>query len=530
MTKFGRILGIVGFVSLLSVPLTLFLWDWKITWVAIGKLVFGILAIGFWLSTNYGKIRQTFQGRSVFYTGFATLYAIMAVAAVVVVNYICYKYPYQIDFTEEKIHTLSDQTLQILNGLESDVEVVAFYGPKEREYGAVRNYLERYRQASARFVYEFADPVARQDLVERYKIHQGGPRIIVSYEGRQERIKLGGSEQSGPEEAITTALLKATAKGDRERICFVTGHGEKALSGDDSRQVISLFVRDMLGEGFDNDTISLLEQARVPAICQAVVLVGPKEDLAEGELLLLKEFLQKGGRLLAFLGAMDSSSLNNLLKDYGIQIGNNTVIYPKGQRPLYVVSDPRRYPRKHPIFSRFFKSGMIVLQQLQAVLPLARSVSATADMPRELQATELVLSTTRAWGETDTIADGVQVVFTKETDTPGPVPLAVVVEHKLKSAASKNTGLGRIAVFGSSLMVTDSAYRVFPFNRNLIMNTLAWLTYAEKKIAIRPRFREASLLRLSQSQMKFITFFSTDILPLLILGLGITIWQIRRWS
>jgi len=515
---------------LLSVPLTLFLWDWKITWVAIGKLVFGILAIGFWLSTNYGKIRQTFQGRSAFYTGFAALYAVIAVVAVVVVNYICYKYPYRIDLTKEKIHTLSDQSLQVLNRLESDVEVIAFYGSKEREYGPIRSYLERYRQASGRFIYEFADPVARQDLVERYKIHQGGPRIIISYEGKQERVRLGRGEQSGPEEAITAALLKATAKGARERICFVTGHAEKALAGDDSKTVISLFVRDMLGEGFDHDTISLLELARVPATCQAVVLVGPKEDLAEGEQALLKEFLQKGGRLLAFLGAMDSSSLNSLFKSYGIEIGNNTVIYPKGQRPLYAVSDPRRYPKKHPIFTRFFKSGMVVLQQLQAVFPLARSVSAAADIPQELQATNLVLSTARSWGETDKIADGAQVVFSKETDTPGPVPMAVVVELKVKSAAGKSPGGGRIAVFGSSLMVTDSAYRVFPFNRNLIMNTLAWLTHAEKKITIRPRFREASLLKLSQSQMKFITFFSTDILPLLILGLGITIWQIRRWS
>ncbi len=62
------------------------------------------------------------------------------------------------------------------------------------------------------------------------------------------------------------------------------------------------------------------------------------------------------------------------------------------------------------------------------------------------------------------------------------------------------------------------------------MNTLAWLTREDRKITIRPRFRAASLLRLDESQRKFITFFASDLLPLLILAAGITIWQMRRWS
>ena len=73
MIKLGRIAGIVGMVSLLSAPLTLFLWDWQLTWVVVSKLLFGLLLIAFWLSTNFRGIRKTFQGRSAFYGGFTVL-------------------------------------------------------------------------------------------------------------------------------------------------------------------------------------------------------------------------------------------------------------------------------------------------------------------------------------------------------------------------------------------------------------------------------------------------------------------------
>ena len=168
MIKLGRIAGIVGMVSLLSAPLTLFLWDWQLTWVVVSKLLFGLLLIAFWLSTNFRGIRKTFQGRSAFYGGFTALFTVMAFAGVVIVNYAAHKYPWSRDLTEQKIYSLSDQTNKILEGLEDDVEVTAFYGPKEGEYGLLLNFFERYRYGSNHFVYEFIDPVVRQDLVEKH--------------------------------------------------------------------------------------------------------------------------------------------------------------------------------------------------------------------------------------------------------------------------------------------------------------------------------------------------------------------------
>jgi ABC-type uncharacterized transport system involved in gliding motility auxiliary subunit len=525
MIKLGRVLGIVGFVSLLSVPLTLFLWDWEFTWTAFAKLLFGIAAISFWLGTNFTKVRETFQGRSTFYGGFAALFIVMALVAVVIVNYVFHKHPYWIDMTKEKIFSLSDHSRKAVLALEEDTRVTAFYGPREPEYEEVRGWLERYRYASERFTYELVDPVVRQDLVQKFNIHQGGPRIVIRYRDREERVRLDDPDRSGLEESITTALLELTVAGEKRKICFFTGHGEKARKGSDPLGVISLFEQDLHSEGYLTDSVSLLEQPKVPDICQLAILVGPKKDLTAAELKSLKDHLRAGGKLAAFLGSGDSDSLNPLLQEFGIVVGDNTIINPESRSPFNAVSDPMVYPANHPVFSSFFQEGVVMLNQLQAVFPVARSVKISAGPPEDLEVVELVHSSSNAWAETDPLKEDVQVVFTKGKDQKGPVPMAVTAELK----APGETGL-RLAVFGSSFLVSDAAYRAFAFNRDLVMNTIAWLVHEEKKIAIRPRLRAASQIMLDESQLKFITFFSTDILPLLILALGITVWQLRRWS
>jgi ABC-type uncharacterized transport system involved in gliding motility auxiliary subunit len=518
MAKLGRILGIVGLVALLSVPLTLFLWDWRVTWVAVAKLVFGLVALGLWLASAAPRLRRTFRARTAFYGSFAGLFVFLAVCVLLLVNYLAQSHPVRWDLTQEKIFSLAPQSLDVLARLEDDVAVRAFYGAQDPEYETVRAWLERYRIGSPRVVYEFIDPVVRLDAVEKYKIVPGGPRLVFGYRGQEERVRLS---LSGPEEQFTGALLKLTEQGVSKRLCFTTGHGEKALRGDDPRQALSLWVRDLEGEGFRVEPLGLLEAPSVPADCRAVVVAGPTQALTPSEVQSLREYLASGGKLMALVGINDSPSLGGLFSEQGMLMTGRAVVYPAGRSPLEVVTDPDTYPREHPIFARFFQGGAVALGQLQAVMPMARQVAPKVSGGPS-GALVLAASTANAWAESDDVVQVDQVSFDPGQDERGPVALALVGETPESGA--------RLALLGSSLMAVDAGYRVFPFNRNLLLNVLAWLVHEERKITIRPRTRAASLLRLDESQLKFITFFVSDILPLSILALGIGVWQFRRWS
>ena len=166
---------------------------------------------------------------------------------------------------------------------------------------------------------------------------------------------------------------------------------------------------------------------------------------------------------------------------------------------------------------------------------MARSVR-TANLPANLEVTSLASSSKYAWAEVDSLTGTSKVTFDEGKDLPGPVSMAVAVVRKGTSnapadtATTENAKTMRLVVFGSSHLAVDAYYLVYQFNRNLVMNTIAWFANEGAGITIRPNFRAATLLRLNESQMKFVTFFSIDILPLLILAFGIAIWQSRRWS
>lgn len=523
--KLGRILGICGLVALLSLPLTLFLWDWHMTWVGMAKLVFGVFGVGFWVITNKGAPKSRSSARSAFYSGFQLLFIALALAGLVVVNYYFYVHPHRVDMTTEGVFSLSQQTLDVLDSLQDVVEVRAFYGPDDPEFSSLDEFLRRYSYASDKFVYEFIDPHQRPDLVQQYSISLRGPRIVLKYKGKESRAKFEAGKPA--EETLTSALMEVSSTQVTNHVCFTTGHGEDSISGDDPRASMTLWVGALKTEGYEAKNLSLLENPGVPASCKVVVVAGPKKDFTAQEIESLKSYLDAGGLGLFLLGAGDTSSLNAMLNVYGVQVGRDLLVDPRLKTPFLIVSDPQQYPQNHPIFKKFFSSGVVVLNQLQAVLPLARSVRRRM-APPGLDVTELVRSTDNAWAETSPLDKDKKPTFDEGKDIKGPVSMAVAVSASSSPAAKDRKGM-KIVVFGSSQFAVDANFR-YPFNPNLLMNSLAWMTHEESKITIRPKYRAASWLMLDEDQMKFITFFSSDILPLLILTLGIAIWQMRRWS
>ncbi len=525
IAKIGRICGVCGLVALLSFPLTLFLWDWRMTWVAIAKLAFGVLGLGFWFFTNRGTPMARLGGRSAFYSGFQLLFISLAVAGLVVVNYYFYLHPHRVDLTAEGVYSLSQQTQDVLASLKDVVELRAFYGPDDPEFSRLDDFLQRYRYTSDKFVYEFVDPHQRPDLVERYHISLRGPRIVLEYEGRESRVKFEAGKPA--EEALTSALMEVSSSQVKNEVCFTTGHGENSTYGDDPRASMTLWNEALKTEGYKSKSISLLENPEIPASCRVVVVAGPEKDFVPQEIESLRKYFDDGGLGMVLLGAGDTSSLNKMVNVYGVQVGRDVLVDPRLKSPFMIVSDPQQYPQSHPVFKKFFRSGVVVLNQLQAVFPLARSVRRRM-APEGLDVTELVRSTDNAWAETSPIPQGQTPSFDKDRDIKGPVSMAVAVSA-LSSAAAKDRKGMKMVVFGSSQFAVDANFR-YPFNPNLLMNSLAWLTHEDSKITIRPKFRAASWLMLDEEQMKFITFFSSDILPLLILTLGIAIWQMRRWT
>ena len=99
---FYRITGICGLVALLSVPLTLLVYDWRFSWIAVAKLVFGLGACLVWIVANANKLRTDLPTRPTFYGSFSGFLTLLILLILILSNYISYQLPLRFDLTANR--------------------------------------------------------------------------------------------------------------------------------------------------------------------------------------------------------------------------------------------------------------------------------------------------------------------------------------------------------------------------------------------------------------------------------------------
>jgi ABC-type uncharacterized transport system involved in gliding motility auxiliary subunit len=134
----------------------------------------------------------------------------------------------------------------------------------------------------------------------------------------------------------------------------------------------------------------------------------------------------------------------------------------------------------------------------------------------------LARSTDKGWAESD--VDGVLkrgLVSRSPDEKVGPHTVALLATRGTESDNSK------IAVFGDSDFVSNE-YLNQLFNRDLFMNTLAFLGEQAPLVSVRPRRLFASRLDYNPKTMARLFHLSVWVFPSLLLAGGVAAWRIRR--
>ena len=444
LKNWGRIAGLFGLVVLFSAVFNwLFVTGSVSSAGVIARLGTGVAGIALWLVTNRGDKPL---GRGAFYGAVSAVSALVLVAALAGVNYIAVKKAKSWDLTKDRIFTLSDQTVGVLKGLKEPVALQAFFSGSEPEYVELDARLRQYKAQTDKLTVEFVDPFKHPGRVKELNISQSGPRVIVKSGNKESRAK----EIS--EEALTNALIEVS-RGATKKIYFTKGHGEHAVA-DNTERGLKLFVDNLKGEGFQTDEIVLAEHKEMPADAQALVIAGPVAAFTDGESKLVKEWVEKGGKVVAMVDPGAQSGLESAFESWGIHVGKDEVIDPEAQNPEVAIAQTyAEHPITQPRSSPF---------ALATIFPVARSVSKAAAAPSTWTVTELAKTGPRAWGETGSLSSG-QVKFDPGQDLKGPVSLAV---SSTKGAES------RVVVVGNSLFASNGYYKLSG-NKDFALNALS---------------------------------------------------------
>lgn len=509
----GQVLGAVGGAMLVTSPVLLLFGAAGSAFV-FGQAIFGLVFLGAYLALDPSQVTRMLSGRGTFFAATAGGLGLVLIAAVGVANYVAaVKFPKQWDLTQNKIYTLSPDTQKTLAGLKEEVHAYAFYLPTDRQYGQVKELLERYHNLSPkRFVYDFVDPDKSPTKIREFNIKKdSGPQLVVEAGQLQDKV------QQISEEGLTNALVKVSHTTEK-KIYFTTGHGEADLKDSEARGY-SQIVKALADEGIKSETISLLDAKEIPHDCEAIVVAGPEKPFLPAEADALKAYLAKGGHAVVELEPQIESGLGGLLKVYGIQVNDDEIIDP--------LSRLAGTNLDVPVVTQYAQHAITKGFDFATLFPTTRSLTALSDpgVPRPLA---LATTNPTAWGETD-FAMLAQGKASKEGKLQGSLAVAMVAEKTLPpSDKDKRSNEARLVVFGDSEFPDNKWERIGPGNQDLFMNTVSWLTDSSDRITIRSRSRDASHLTMNQQEMTLVQFFSIDVLPVTLLAVGIAIWRVRR--
>ncbi|MDE0299530.1 MAG: Gldg family protein [Candidatus Poribacteria bacterium] len=535
------LLGFLALILLFGALAGFLLGETEALWIL---LVLGASTLTAFIALNRKMVARFFVSRQARYGANVAISIIFLVGIMAIINIIVdRKFDFTADLTADKLYTLSDQTKNILRGLNREVKVLAFYSnnadnPRmQNQLAFARDVLGRYARETDKLEVEFIDPATNPQSVEVYDIDFDGTVVFESGLKREQVTTVD-------EQKFTSAIMKVV-RDEVKRVYFLIGHEERGIDVYEADGYQG--AREALEkQNYAVEPLTLTTEPDVPPDCSALVIAAPRTHLVSHEVDAIARYLDRNGKLLlmfepSIISAKDpNQQLVELAARWGVSVENDYVL----------VFDPR--------FSSMFGGPEApVIKDLElheitryvgfAIFQTARSVTPSDSYSPNLSVKSLAKTIDTAgvcWGETERGADGVflpEASYTEGVDTPPPLSLAVAVELTDENEASEEESSSRnpadakpaetrtrLVVFGDSDFASN-AYFANTGGGDLFLNAIHWLTLEEDLIAIRPLDpSQRTLRRATASEAGFVQMTSIFLIPIVVFIIGVVVWWRRR--
>jgi ABC-type uncharacterized transport system involved in gliding motility auxiliary subunit len=507
-----------------------------------------VLAIAGVLLTLWGlfalrrEIGSLFKARK----GEIALFTLGAVGVLVAIGYLSTRFPMRFDLSEQKEHSLSAQTINMLQHLGKPVHVVFFHDSAMRE--TVELY-ELMQKETSKLTVEFHDPMLNPAQARLLGVQFAGTALMQS-ESRKLTI-------NGPTEVDIANGIMRISQGVTQRVCFLDGHGEadpysieshdhtEGSAGHTHGLGDKMIIHEQHGMAkartaleamnYSVEKVALLKSGTNLTDCALLVVAGPKSVLLAPEIEAIGKYLDDGHNAIFMLDPFVETGLDPVLAKFGIVAGRNIVIDPTSHfwadPSSPAVTDYNRHQITDKLPLTFF--------------PGALSLSPTPKQPPGVSVSPLVNSSKASFGETTAN----RAEFNEGQDQPGPTTLMVISNRRPETANNAaailselrgekvtanspppetfNFKRARVVVIGDSDFATNSFFHIMG-NGKLFLNAVNYLASKENLIGVEPRTFDRPRVNLTNRQMKGTFFLSVILIPLLLAVIGTAVWWRQR--
>jgi len=532
--KVAPVLAIIcGFVSLM-----IYLFFFEFVFSARLYLAAAAVFAALWALSNRSSIGRSLKRM---YAAGVLPFALDTASAIVIVAVafsIADNHKAVFDLTINESFTLSSFSVNVIDRLDRRIEIIGFVRADDPHMTTARDLLSQYDAASDRIDTRIIDPDASPAEAARYGRNVQG-KVLVRCGDRQEW------SASWREQSITGLIVRVVS-ASRPSVCFLTGHGERPVSGI-APDGFSQAAEYLEFEGFDAAPLEFLSGQRVPTDASVVVASAPKVDLMPAEMAALRGYLASGGGMLLLLEPNGPATLSQLLDEVGLEVLPGEVIDPASN----VFNDPLT-----PAVSRAGQLSNPIADGLPAVFfpgaspvkPL-RSRSAEIDLEGFLMSspTSYVFSGDGLPGAEPIMGpfflaasvEGPASFFKKSPKTEptgslagtgevqSPLPRPGVLEQLDRAARLAGQKRARLVViadadFASNRFIDELG------NRQLFVSAVKWLAEAEDVASIPQKSPRLGRMILTSLDLNVIKFVSIVLFPLLPLMVGGVVWWRRR--
>ena len=523
--------ALVGAIALDAIILESGIWILLLAIVGAGLTVAGLY-----------RLRRELAGLVQQRRGEIAVFTVGVIGVLIVVAYFSTRYTTRFDLSEEKLHSLSDQTVTMLQHLDNPVHITFFHDSRMRET------VERYKLVAAqsdKVTVEFFDPMVNPAQARLRGVQFAGTALLKS--GDREM------QVHGPEETdIANGILRVSL-GAQQTACFLDGHGEadpfsmeshdhlEGAAGHSHGAGTKMVIHETHGmakarHGLETlnyvvEKTGMMRGNKSLEHCAVLVIAGPKTKLLPEEVKSVSRYLENGGNALFMLDPFVETGLEPIVRKYSIMVDNNIVI----DELSHFWADP-----SSPAVTQYNR------HQITRGLPLTffpgvRSLSPTPERMPGTSVVPLINTSKKSFGESDPGS----VSFDEGQDMPGPLTIMVASTLRpervagessvtpgenasgLPSPAIKGQAKSRIVVIGDSDFATNSFFHILG-NGNLFLNAVNYLAEQEDLIGVEPRTYDSPRVNLTNRQMKGTFLLSVVLIPALLALIGFAVWWRQR--
>ena len=388
------------------------------------------------------------------------------------------------------------------------------------------------------------DPVAEPGRVDELaRVLALSPRdlseagaVVFEQGGRREAIDLIDLAQLAPDalgagaaqtifaERAMSQALAHLVYGQPATICFTTGHGELVPRIADAEVHLGHVAARLSQLGMIIRELDRVGQS-VPDACRVLVVAGQKARLSDDEALAVSEYLQGGGALFLAVDAGDGvlhaspslqvTGLELVLADYGLALPPAIVLDPEHEIDLPLAWVSADGYAEHPVTESFRGRRLSVWYR-------PRAVALSKTQPPHRSAELVVVASPKGWGETD-----LKTLFSGGDVAAGPGDQLGVVG--VAAAAHDGKTGARVVVMGSAESLSSALTdRGLGAGDALAAAAIGWLAGREQHVKVGNKTPERVRLIMTDGQLRATFALAVVAIPLLVAGLGVVSFFVRR--